>query len=175
MNLEFFHYTNYLAYSAKYKAKNVDTPVGLCADNIVEVFQKKEKLYLRPLSDLTKKIDIGVIPIIELAKVCFSIENQKELITEKSCTLTEDVCLGLKSWEVTFNTFHKVAPDEKYTFHIFETGYNTIEFRFRQYCHGSEHSHAVGNMVDIIEKMKELHLDYNRLIRRDLAIDYNSL
>ena len=173
--LKYSDYTNYLGYNFKYKPPNVDTPVGLCADNIIEAFDKKYKLIFYPLSDLTKKIDSGVIPIIELAKVCFSIENQNGLITEQSCILSEDICLGLKSWEVTFSTFHKVAPDEKYTLHIFETGYNTIEFRFRQYCHGSEHSHAVNNVIAIIEKMKELQLDYNRLIGRNLAIDYNSL
>jgi len=173
--LKFSDYTNWLGYNVKYKNSDIETPVGLCADNVINAFEKKHKLILRPLSDLINKIDIGVIPIIELAKVCFSVENQKGLITEKSCRFEIDECFGNKEWSVSFNTYHNVAPDEVYTLKIFETGYGTIEFRFFQICHGSKHSHAVNNIIDVIEKMKELHLDYNRFISKDLAVHYNSL
>jgi len=172
--LEFHHYSSYLPYGVKYRSENTGKPVLLHPNNINMVFDKNLKMYLHPLKDLITEWDNGIIPIMELAKICFDVENMRGNIQKSNCTFSKRTAIRYSDWKVRFKTFSSQDPNEVYELWIIDHG-SSPQFRFKQYVHGGEYGHALDNIIPMIEKMKEMKMDCFNLIDRGLALDINEM
>lgn len=132
---------------------------------------------LRLLSDLAKEIEINgekIIPIIELAKICFYVENKEGLITKENCELRFEPEFG-NHWYAKFKIPFYKDENQTYEFWCFESGHGTLEFRWNQFIYGQTHGHALNHTIEMIDKLKEMHFDIYFLIKKGLAIDINTL
>lgn len=176
MNKELKYLSNYLPYDVEFTNK---IPIGntvqkfkLTPHHLIGSDWSKNKLILRPLSFLTKEIEINgikIIPIIELAKICFYVENLDGFITKENCILKTETKYGNK-WSAKFNIPCSQDKYQTYEFWCFESGHSTLEFRFNQFVHGREHGHALNHIIEMICKCYELHLDIDFLIQKEKAI-----
>lgn len=106
------------------------------------------KLVLRPLSDLYKEDENGLIPIIELARISFKNSVYGRFICEK------DKC---KVWSDSSSITFRYSPIYGFTLH-----YNgRIE--------------PAKNQLDLFTYLFEHHYDVFGLIDKGLAIDLNSI
>lgn len=115
------------------------------------------KPILRPLSDLTKEIEVNgekFMPIIELAKLALSVKVLiKPIIDERFS-------------KVTFE-----GHNEDYMF-LVNKG---LDFCLSNISFGSSHNIRISNQIQLFEKLYECHFDIHDLIGKGLAIDINTL
>lgn len=114
------------------------------------VVETRPALILRPLSDLTKPIEVNgetFVPIVELAKISFLPRNVRG-----------------KSWKEINGI--AVAPDYELEFHFIQSDFQAFY---------KKNKTNVYNQYRLFEKLFEWHFDVFNLIERGLAIDINSL
>ena len=112
------------------------------------------KLFLRPLSDLTKEIEVNgnkFIPIRKLYDIVTGCEwsNTKMLIDGS----------GIGEWWTGLGSKH--------------FGYNSEKQYF--YHLGCDLDYKVKYQLTLFNKLREWHFDVDELIEKDLAIDINTL
>ena len=114
---------------------------------------RRVKPILRPLSDLTKEIEVGgemIIPLVELAKIEFEEYRQVDIFEDKA---------------------HVVAYEDAAFFEF--------EFNERSLCFTFTNSVRCGNVCifnpDLVAKLYEWHFDIFGLIKNGLATSKNKI
>ena len=147
--------TCYLPYDLKFQSGNmIETITGIdynqellhFGDGEYDWFNLIGSPILRPISDLSKPLDDGTIPIIELAKIAFP--NHTWELWNK---------IAVNKNEIGFieNKFSYIQSED-YFMHTFKEG-------------------AVKNISKLYNYLNQHHFDYQGLIDNELAIDINTI
>lgn len=169
MKLELKHIVGYLPYQTNFictrnRISVLDTYIGICAGkNIVDigyVINNNLKPILRPLSDLTKEIEVNsekFVPILVIAKM-FGFGDLEKF------ELDDDV--------VEYGWVERYMDDSQpYSFGYFQNG------EFGTWYDDIDDSHPiqVHCKMEVIEWMHEHHFDIHKLIENNLAINISTL
>lgn len=179
MKLELKHLAPYLPYnlkgnyevsevvpSAKFELRNKE----LRTDNI-DFFLKYAKPILRPLSDLTKEIEVNgekFIPIVEL----FNLRTQKtnarvkEIYIKDNTAVIECEPLIIEKVIHSIDFFEIDLEPEDITFSL------VTELKFPQEI---ESFYLLGNEFKMYQRLFEWHFDVFGLIEKGLAVNINTL
>lgn len=120
---------------------------------------KDVKLYLRPMSSLTKTLPDGKIPICELAKICYKKPGYNARLINGECHVVnaKDAPIIRFSWDNSHKSFY--------------ADYTMYDGRI----YINDRSTGIHNSVELFDYLHEHMLDYRGLIQRGLAIDLNSV
>lgn len=165
MKLELKYLAGYLPYKLKIKTERGIETMSTLTENCVNIDyediywfgQKHEpdefKPLLRPLSDLTKEIEVNgekFIPMIELAKLALSVKFLIKPIVDSQFL------------KVTFE-----GHNEDYSL-LINKG---LDFCLSNVSLGRQHNVRISNQLQLFQKLYEWHFDIHGLIEKGLAID----
>ena len=169
MKLELKHLAPYLPY--KVLVGDGRTPFELTEHNFTNVFKYLTTIYLHPLSDLTKEIEVNgekLVPMVELAKI----------LNLKGEIFDNDDCLSF-GWDENYGDDMQgycIGWNSKGKF--FGVGYSEDVFGidFEKYDNGNDKMlYELPFTYDCFQKLLEWHFDIFGLIENGLAIDINTL
>jgi len=167
MKLELKHLSPYLPYELKIRCGEISHPILTCSDTnefeiaIKEVFiNSAYKPILRPLSDLTKEIEINgekFVPIVELAKKnsYYGINEVEQVFVSSDC-----YCVRYLDNENIERQFEYCNGENK---------------NFFVYCVWNGLRCDCYNVLSLYQYLLEQHFDIFGLIEKGLAIDIYSL
>lgn len=140
-----------------YLAGNVRPFEKLEVHNLSQVLRNAYPLVLRPLSDLTKKVEVNgekFVPIIEFFQLVDGGSYTEDRVTIKN----------EKGWFVISNSISQLS-------------FNSIEnyFDYKTFDFDGEDWQPSFNQLAIFNKLFEWHFDVYGLIENNLAIDINTL
>ena len=167
MKLQLKHLAPYLPYGLKTVNFNVGNLLNkpLISEMIASSIMffadgtTEAKPILRPLSDLTKEIEINgekFVPIIQLVKIVSDIHNND--MDDKFIISDTGRILVKTPWDLKVEMFYKT---KSICWAIYDTWNNKEKRTINQYV--------------ALEKLLEWHFDIFNLIENNLAIDINTL
>ena len=188
MKLELKHIAPYLPYGLKMKFTSTNEVDKLSNEDIVILKQideggicvngyktnnKSYKPILRPLSDLTKEIEVNgekFVPIVELAKI-HGIDFEIKTIKTEYGTI---VCYSEISLHPTDNTpFSREFFELDLSDCCFDFGFEIFGENEFDICETSYF--PIRNQLELFQKLFEWNFDVFGLIEQGLAIDINTL
>lgn len=171
MKLELKHLAPYLPYGLKL-TKDYWGKIGELVPFIKQDFKGLQieldyaittqcKPILRPLSDLTKKVEINgefFVPIMELFKMI----DEADYI-DATC---DGVDFNRIRYQIDDEWNHVLVFDEALEFFVYDTSLGLLyDFGYL----------SVGNTFELLSQLHEWHFDMFDLIPNNLAIDINSI
>ena len=149
MKLELEHLAPYLPF--KVLVGDGRTPFELTEYNFTNIFKYIDRIYLRPLSDLTNEIEVNgekFVPIIELAKLFH--------ICKSAVTHFSNI-QNAGFYGISVNC-HIENDDGRFTYY---------QIRNEEF--------VLSNTYEEVQKLLEWHFDVFGLIEQGLAIDINTI
>lgn len=167
MKLELKHLAPYLPYELKIRCGEISHPILTCADTnefeiaIKEVFiNSAYKPILRPLSDLTKEIEVNGEKFVPLYNICsmqgFTMPNIKNCEFEFHCQFNKTATITMDGW------IFRYLDKEK-------------SFWLNGIAEWSKKHQKSNRQLEMFEKLFEWHFDVFGLIEKGLAVDINTL
>lgn len=193
MKLTIEHLAPYLPYGLKiiakqneiYSSQNIFILKGIVKENIylsqltypTDIFVCKP--ILRPLSDLTKDIDLGFVPMIKLIELQETNFFSKDPLI-KNCSVNFKV--NVIDCKTNVYLDKHIEHTVRYTQETSNMGTLVNSFtyaehfnRFSKRDDTRQITLGIGHQLELFQKLFEWHFDVFRLIEAGLAIDINTL
>lgn len=162
--LELKHLAAYLPYKTKVQRNNFEKSIiELTIENLQMILSNSDKLVLRPLSDLTKEIEVNsarFIPMLKLAEIGITDNEGITFLCENNFISN----FGFARYGI------KILVHNELNYFNFMT--EEISFYYENQ-HGQHDS--IDNQYQLFQKLLEWHFDIFGLIEKGLAVDYNTI